>query len=114
MPGTHPLWPFGPFPPQGGNGRFGGCSPTRCAYIPGHSRSSAATSVALSAVFRGVDLGSWAGNDGHFHPYTMVVGSQALHAVGYAMGITAGTVLLIAAWLTLRVWVLGRVEQEGR
>ena len=31
-----------------------------------------------------------------------------------AMGITAGTVLLIAAWLTLRVWVLGRVEQEGR
>lgn len=45
--------------------------------------------VALSAVFRGVDLGSWAGNEGHFHPYTMVVGSQALHAVGYAMGITA-------------------------
>ncbi|MDO5498733.1 MAG: pyruvate dehydrogenase (acetyl-transferring) E1 component subunit alpha [Propionibacteriaceae bacterium] len=45
--------------------------------------------VAITAVFRGVDLGSWAGNAGNFHPYTMVVGSQSLHAVGYAMGISA-------------------------
>ncbi|WP_432559465.1 pyruvate dehydrogenase (acetyl-transferring) E1 component subunit alpha [Granulicoccus sp. GXG6511] len=45
--------------------------------------------VAITAVFRGVDLGSWAGNAGNFHPYTMVVGSQSLHAVGYAMGIAA-------------------------
>lgn len=45
--------------------------------------------VALTALFRGVDLASWAGNAGNFHPYTMVVGSQTLHAVGYAMGIAA-------------------------
>ncbi|MDO5682068.1 MAG: pyruvate dehydrogenase (acetyl-transferring) E1 component subunit alpha [Propionibacteriaceae bacterium] len=45
--------------------------------------------VAITAVFRGVDFGSWSGNAGNFHPYTMVVGSQTLHAVGYGMGIIA-------------------------
>lgn len=45
--------------------------------------------VALTALFRGVDLASWAPNDGNFHQYTMVVGAQSLHAVGYAMGIEA-------------------------
>ncbi|OYN96883.1 pyruvate dehydrogenase E1 component alpha subunit [Propionibacteriaceae bacterium ES.041] len=43
--------------------------------------------VRLTALFRGVDMGGWAGNEGHFHLYTVVIGSQTLHAVGYGMGI---------------------------
>lgn len=44
--------------------------------------------VQLTSLFRGVDFGPWAGNPGNFHLYTLVVGSQTLHAVGYGMGIT--------------------------
>ncbi|OYO18591.1 pyruvate dehydrogenase (acetyl-transferring) E1 component subunit alpha [Enemella dayhoffiae] len=43
--------------------------------------------VRLTAMFRGVDMGGWAGQ-GNFHLYTVVIGSQTLHAVGYAMGIS--------------------------
>lgn len=43
--------------------------------------------VKLTSFYRGVDMGSWAGNPGNFHLYTVVIGAQTLHAVGYAMGI---------------------------
>lgn len=43
--------------------------------------------VKLTAFYRGVDMGSWANNRGNFHLYTVVIGAQTLHAVGYAMGI---------------------------
>ncbi len=42
-------------------------------------------------VLRGVTHGGWNPNDpafGNFHIYTLVIGSQALHATGYGMGIT--------------------------
>jgi 2-oxoisovalerate dehydrogenase E1 component alpha subunit len=41
-------------------------------------------------VLRGVTHGGWNPNDpahGNFHIYTLVIGSQALHSTGYAMGI---------------------------
>jgi 2-oxoisovalerate dehydrogenase E1 component alpha subunit len=41
----------------------------------------------LLALYRGVDLGSWDPAQSGFHQYTIVIGSQALHAVGYAMGV---------------------------
>jgi 2-oxoisovalerate dehydrogenase E1 component alpha subunit len=39
------------------------------------------------ALFRGVDHGGWDPRAHGCHPYTIVVGSHALHATGYAMGI---------------------------
>lgn len=44
-------------------------------------------------LFRGVDLGGWDPVKYRFHMYTIVIGAQALHATGYAMGIAKdGTV----------------------
>jgi 2-oxoisovalerate dehydrogenase E1 component alpha subunit len=39
-------------------------------------------------LFRGVDQGGWDANEHKFNGYTIVIGSQTLHATGYAMGIT--------------------------
>lgn len=39
-------------------------------------------------LFRGVDQGGWDPGEFKFHMYTIVIGAQALHATGYAMGIT--------------------------
>jgi 2-oxoisovalerate dehydrogenase E1 component alpha subunit len=41
----------------------------------------------LLGMFRGVNHGGWDPNENNFHLYTVVIGAQALHAVGYAMGI---------------------------
>jgi len=41
----------------------------------------------LLALYRGVDLGSWDARQTGFHQYTIVIGAQALHATGYAMGV---------------------------
>jgi pyruvate dehydrogenase E1 component alpha subunit len=41
----------------------------------------------LLGMFRGVNNGGWDPNSNNFHLYTIVIGSQALHATGYAMGI---------------------------
>ena len=38
-------------------------------------------------MFRGVNNGGWDPNEHNFNLYTIVIGSQALHAVGYAMGV---------------------------
>lgn len=43
--------------------------------------------VDLLGLFRGVDQGSWNPNDNNFGLYTIVIGAQTLHAVGYAMGL---------------------------
>jgi 2-oxoisovalerate dehydrogenase E1 component alpha subunit len=43
--------------------------------------------VALLSLFRGVDHGSWDPAATRFNPYTIVIGAQTLHAVGYAMGV---------------------------
>ena len=40
----------------------------------------------LLGMFRGVNNGGWDPNSNSFHLYTIVIGSQALHATGYAMG----------------------------
>jgi 2-oxoisovalerate dehydrogenase E1 component alpha subunit len=40
----------------------------------------------LLGLFRGVDQGGWDPNANNFGLYTIVIGAQALHAVGYAMG----------------------------
>ncbi|MBT3152712.1 pyruvate dehydrogenase (acetyl-transferring) E1 component subunit alpha [Streptomyces sp. CHD11] len=42
----------------------------------------------LLGMFRGVNNGGWDPNGNNFHLYTIVIGSQTLHATGYAMGIT--------------------------
>ncbi len=39
------------------------------------------------SLFRGVDNGGWDPTEHNFHLYTIVIGSQTLHATGYAMGI---------------------------
>lgn len=39
------------------------------------------------SLFRGVDQGGWDPNEVNFAMYTIVIGAQALHATGYAMGI---------------------------
>lgn len=44
--------------------------------------------VNLLGMFRGVNHGGWDPNENNFHLYTIVIGSQTLHATGYAMGIT--------------------------
>jgi 2-oxoisovalerate dehydrogenase E1 component alpha subunit len=41
----------------------------------------------LLGLFRGVNLGGWDPAEHHLHLYTIVIGAQALHATGYAMGI---------------------------
>ena len=41
----------------------------------------------LLELFRGVSHGGWDPQEHHFHLYTIVIGSQTLHATGYAMGI---------------------------
>ena len=42
--------------------------------------------VNLLGMFRGVNHGGWDPNEKNFHLYTIVIGSQTLHATGYAMG----------------------------
>ncbi|MGI8648484.1 MAG: pyruvate dehydrogenase (acetyl-transferring) E1 component subunit alpha [Acidimicrobiales bacterium] len=44
--------------------------------------------IAPLRLFRGVDHGAWDPADTNFHLYTIVIGSQTLHATGYAMGVT--------------------------
>jgi 2-oxoisovalerate dehydrogenase E1 component alpha subunit len=41
----------------------------------------------LLGLFRGVNLGGWDPKEHNFALYTIVIGSQTLHATGYAMGI---------------------------
>ncbi|NGO72515.1 pyruvate dehydrogenase (acetyl-transferring) E1 component subunit alpha [Streptomyces boncukensis] len=41
----------------------------------------------LLGMFRGVNNGGWDPNSNNFHLYTIVIGSQVLHATGYAMGV---------------------------
>ncbi|GLF96647.1 pyruvate dehydrogenase (acetyl-transferring) E1 component subunit alpha [Streptomyces yaizuensis] len=41
----------------------------------------------LLGMFRGVNHGGWDPRANNFHLYTIVIGSQALHATGYAMGV---------------------------
>jgi pyruvate dehydrogenase E1 component alpha subunit len=43
--------------------------------------------VTLLGLFRGVNQGGWDPHDNGFQLYTIVIGSQTLHATGYAMGI---------------------------
>jgi 2-oxoisovalerate dehydrogenase E1 component alpha subunit len=43
--------------------------------------------VKLLELFRGVSHGGWDPRVHNFHLYTIVIGSQTLHATGYAMGI---------------------------
>ncbi|MGY0059953.1 pyruvate dehydrogenase (acetyl-transferring) E1 component subunit alpha [Streptomyces sp. LZ34] len=43
--------------------------------------------VNLLGMFRGVNHGGWDPNSNNFHLYTIVIGSQTLHATGYAMGV---------------------------
>ncbi|WP_069813478.1 pyruvate dehydrogenase (acetyl-transferring) E1 component subunit alpha [Streptomyces sp. TP-A0874] len=41
----------------------------------------------LLGMFRGVNNGGWDPKSNNFHLYTIVIGSQTLHATGYAMGV---------------------------
>ncbi|MGP3924475.1 pyruvate dehydrogenase (acetyl-transferring) E1 component subunit alpha [Streptomyces sp. 8N616] len=41
----------------------------------------------LLGMFRGVNHGGWDPTTNNFHLYTIVIGSQTLHGVGYAMGV---------------------------
>jgi pyruvate dehydrogenase E1 component alpha subunit len=43
--------------------------------------------IRLLELFRGVSHGGWDPTEHNFHLYTIVIGSQTLHATGYAMGI---------------------------
>jgi pyruvate dehydrogenase E1 component alpha subunit len=43
--------------------------------------------VTLLGLFRGVNQGGWNPHDHGFQLYTIVIGSQTLHATGYAMGL---------------------------
>jgi len=43
--------------------------------------------VQLLGLFRGTTLGGWNPRENNFNLYTLVIGAQTLHAVGYAMGI---------------------------
>jgi pyruvate dehydrogenase E1 component alpha subunit len=43
--------------------------------------------VTLLGLYRGVNLGGWDPAEHNFHLYTIVIGSQTLHATGYAMGV---------------------------
>jgi 2-oxoisovalerate dehydrogenase E1 component subunit alpha len=52
----------------------------------------------LLGMFRGVNHGGWDPTVNNFHLYTIVIGSQTLHATGYAMGVAkdGGTEAVIA------------------
>ena len=41
----------------------------------------------LLAMFRGVDPGAWDTTEHGIHLYSIIIGTQALHATGYAMGV---------------------------
>ena len=41
----------------------------------------------LLGLYRGIDNGGWDARVNEFHSYTLVIGSQTLHATGYAMGL---------------------------
>ncbi|MBM7052083.1 MULTISPECIES: thiamine pyrophosphate-dependent dehydrogenase E1 component subunit alpha [unclassified Rothia (in: high G+C Gram-positive bacteria)] len=41
----------------------------------------------LLALFRGIDTCGWDPKKHNFHPYTLVLAAQVLHATGYAMGL---------------------------
>lgn len=41
----------------------------------------------LLGLFRGVDQGAWDPHEANFANYTIVIGAQTLHAVGYGMGV---------------------------
>jgi 2-oxoisovalerate dehydrogenase E1 component alpha subunit len=41
----------------------------------------------LLGLFRGIDQGGWDPREHNFNLYTIVIGAQALHAAGYAMGL---------------------------
>ncbi|MEV7005167.1 thiamine pyrophosphate-dependent enzyme [Streptosporangium sp. NPDC051022] len=43
--------------------------------------------VRLLGLFRGTTMGGWDPRERNFNLYTLVIGAQTLHAVGYAMGI---------------------------
>jgi TPP-dependent pyruvate/acetoin dehydrogenase alpha subunit len=43
--------------------------------------------VQLLGLFRGTTMGGWNPRERNFNLYTLVIGAQTLHAVGYAMGI---------------------------
>ena len=43
--------------------------------------------VTLLGLFRGASQGGWSPHENEFHLYTIVIGSQTLHATGFAMGI---------------------------
>jgi len=43
--------------------------------------------LVLLGLFRGTNLGGWNPHDHNFNLYTIVIGAQALHATGYAMGV---------------------------
>ena len=43
--------------------------------------------LALLALYRGVDQGTWDPATTRLAPYTIVIGAQTLHAVGYALGV---------------------------
>ncbi len=45
------------------------------------------------AFWRGVSHGGWDPSEKNFHLYTVVVGAQVLHAVGYAMGVQRDSAL---------------------
>jgi len=47
----------------------------------------------LLGLFRGVNHGGWDPAEHNFHLYTIVIGSQTLHATGYAMGVQRDGVL---------------------
>lgn len=43
--------------------------------------------VKINSLFRGITHGGWDPKEHNFHLYTLVIGTQSLHATGYAMGI---------------------------
>jgi 2-oxoisovalerate dehydrogenase E1 component alpha subunit len=43
--------------------------------------------LGIIGLMRGTTQGGWDPRDANFHLYTFVIGSQALHATGYAMGV---------------------------
>jgi pyruvate dehydrogenase E1 component alpha subunit len=43
--------------------------------------------IDVLSLFRGIDHGGWDPREVNFHPYTIVIGAQTLHATGYAMGV---------------------------
>ncbi|NDU77782.1 pyruvate dehydrogenase (acetyl-transferring) E1 component subunit alpha [Actinomadura sp. DSM 109109] len=47
----------------------------------------------LLGMFRGINHGGWDPKEHGFHLYTVVIGSQTLHATGYAMGVQRDGVL---------------------